>query len=124
MSAASMIATHLNVPHGRMVSAHDFASSLRSGRLSASTKEANAILSALFTETAPRLILRCAREEGASLEATMQLYQETLTQGEMGSPEWESAMQGLLRETSARPDTNHSHLPSETDRPKSLQSRL
>lgn len=93
MSAASMIATHLNVPYGRMVSAYDVASSLTSGRLSASTKEANAILSALFIETAPRLILRCAREEGASLESMNQLYQETLAQGEMRSPEWESALQ-------------------------------
>lgn len=93
-----MIATHLNVPYGRIVNAHDVALSLTLGRLSASTKEANAILSALFIETAPRLILRCAREEGASLDAVRQLYQETLAQGEMRSPEWESAMQVSLTE--------------------------
>lgn len=104
MSAASMIATHLNVPYGRIVSAHDVALSLMSGRLSASTKEANAILSALFIETAPRLILRCAREEGASLDAVRQLYQETLTQGEMRSPEWEGATQTSATNLSAPDD--------------------
>ncbi|WP_082516723.1 hypothetical protein [Acidovorax sp. Leaf78] len=89
MPAASLIATHLNAPYGRIVSAGDVALSLTSGRLSAATKAANDILSGLFAEVEPRLILRCAQEEGAALEAVQRLYEETVVQGCVRSPEWE-----------------------------------
>lgn len=89
MPAASLIATHLNAPYGRIVSARDVALSLISGRLNASTKAANDILSGLFVEIEPRLILRCAREEGAALQAVQELYEESVVRGCMRSPEWE-----------------------------------
>lgn len=60
MSAASLIATHLNAPYGKTVSAWDVAASLKAGCLSASSKEANSLLEALFIEVAPDLILKCA----------------------------------------------------------------
>ena len=58
MSAASLIATHLNAPYGKIVSARDVIASLRSGHFAAASEEANGILEALFTEVSPDLILR------------------------------------------------------------------
>ena len=91
MSAASLIATHLNAPYGEIVSADDVIASLKSGHLSASTKEANGILEALFTEVPPDLILKCADQVQAPLESVNHLYQVTLTLGLMRSQAWEDA---------------------------------
>ena len=81
MSAASLIATHLNAPYGKVVSAWDVAASLRTGCLSASSKKANSLLEALFIEVAPDLILKCADEINASLHMVNCLYLETLDLG-------------------------------------------
>ena len=67
MTAASMIATHLNAPYGPVVTEHDVAESLRRGVPSASTPEANAILEALFVECEASLIQRAAAELGVPL---------------------------------------------------------
>jgi hypothetical protein len=91
MPAAQMIATHLNAPYGRVVSASDVVASLREGRLSAASKSANEILAALFVEVEPRLILRCAEEEGVPISAVQKLYVETLREGLMPVPAWERA---------------------------------
>lgn len=44
MSAASLIANHMNVPYGKIVGEEDVVASFRHGELSASSREANAIL--------------------------------------------------------------------------------
>ena len=67
MTAASMIATHLNAPYGPVVTEHDVAGSLRRGMPSASTPEANAILEARFVECGASLIQRAAAELGVPL---------------------------------------------------------
>ncbi len=96
MSAALLIATHMNVPYGRIVSVQDVVASLRAGRMSAATKEANEILAALFIENAPDLILRCADEEGVSITTVRQLYQDTLARGLMPVLAWEEATRALM----------------------------
>lgn len=92
MSAASMISTHLNVPYGPIVSPQDVVVSLRNGRFSASTKEANDILSALFIEVSCNLILRCSREVGASIDAVSHLYEESIRLTGHRNREWEHAL--------------------------------
>ena len=67
MSAASLIATHLNAPYGPVVTERDVAESLRRGVPSASTTEANAILEALLVECEASLIERAAAELGVPL---------------------------------------------------------
>jgi len=91
MSAASMIAVHLNAPYGPIVSEQDVIESLRSGRFSAKSKIANDILAALFIETYPSLIFRCGREIGASLEAICELYQQSVRLTGLSCQEWEQA---------------------------------
>ena len=92
MSAASLIATHMNAPYGRIVSERDVVTSMQCGRLSASNKASNAILAALFIEVAPDLILRCAKQEQVTLQALEQLYKETLSLGLVPVPDWEKAV--------------------------------
>lgn len=92
MSGASLIANHMNVPYGRIVSASDVAASFRNGCLSASSQTAIEILAPFFHEIEPSLIWRCAREVNASLEMVNRLYAHTLRLGFIpSSPAWEAA---------------------------------
>jgi hypothetical protein len=91
MSGASMISTHLNV-----VTTQDVVVTLRNGHFSASTKEANDILSALFIEVSCDLILRCSREVGASIHLVDQLYRESIRLTGHRNPEWEHALCAAL----------------------------
>lgn len=93
MSAAALIANHMNVPYGKIVSEEDVAASFRHGRLSASSLEANAILAFFFNEIEPSLIIRCARELGVSLQTVNALYKDTLARGCCASPAWEEAVE-------------------------------
>ncbi len=93
MSGASLIANHMNVPYGRIVSAGDVAASFINGYLAGHSKEVNGILAPFFNEIEPSLILRCAREVHAPLEKVNALYQQTLKLGFMPSPAWEEALQ-------------------------------
>lgn len=91
MSGASLIANHMNVPYGRIVSAEDVEASFIKGYLAGHSREANGILAPLFNEIEPSLILRCAQEVKAPLEMVNRLYAHTLSLGFMPSPEWEMA---------------------------------
>lgn len=104
MSGAFLIANHMNVPYGRIVSPSDVVASFRSGRLSASSVTANAILAPFFNEIEPSLIWRCAREVDASLEMVNRLYAHTLSLGFMPSPAWEMASADLQAGIAGRPD--------------------
>ena len=97
MSAASLIATHLNAPYGKIVSARDVIASLRSGHFAAASDEANGILEAMFTEVSPDLILQCADQADAPLERVAHLYEMALELGVMRSPEWEDATSSIRR---------------------------
>lgn len=98
MSGASLIANHMNVPYGRIVSPEDVASSFRNGRLSAKNDFANGILAPFFNEIEPSLILRCAYEVNVSLDTVNDLYAHTLSLGFMPSPEWEQAVARIQRQ--------------------------
>ena len=87
-SAASMIATHMNVPYGRIVDASDVVKCLLSGRFSAASKEAREILCAMFTECDKALIGRAARELQVPAETLAMLYQDSLRMGANAAPEW------------------------------------
>ncbi|MFE1574168.1 hypothetical protein ACFIQG_20515 [Comamonas odontotermitis] len=77
MSAAAMIATHLNAPYGPIVTESDVIQTLTIGRLSASSTQANALLEALFIECELGLIERAVRENGIAIEQ-VRLLRESL----------------------------------------------
>lgn len=89
MSAASMIAMHMNAPYGPFVSEQDVAASLQSGHFSASSHAGNDILSAMFQEVAPALIIKAAVQTHASLATVKMLYSHSLQLGLMPSSDWE-----------------------------------
>ncbi len=90
MSAASLIANHMNAPYGRIITAEDVALSFQVGRLAAHSDKANGLLAGFFNEIEPSLILRCAKETNTSLATVAMLYQQILDLGFMPSPEWEA----------------------------------
>lgn len=87
----------MNAPYGAVVSAQDVIDSLQSGRFSAGDQRAIDILSAMFIESAPGLILRCANEVGAAQAALQQLYQQSVQVTGLRCLDWE-ATQGDLFE--------------------------
>ena len=99
LSAARLIAAHMNAPYGQIVSAADVVASLKSGHFAASTKEANGILEALFTEISPDLIMKCAEQIQAPLEMVNRLYHASLSLGIMRSQEWEDSTSSVMAMT-------------------------
>lgn len=97
MTAAALIATHLNAPYGRIVSETDVIDSLKSGCFSASSRAANDILAAIFLETSPRLIWRCARETGATVEAISRLYRDSILRTGHAFSEFEESLNLCLK---------------------------
>ena len=91
MSAAHMIATHMNSPYGPVVCEQDVVDSLRSGRFQGKGEIAAAILEAIFLENEPGLILRAAQEVSATQEALQQLYRESVRLTHMRCERWEQA---------------------------------
>lgn len=92
----SMAVTHLNAPYGAIVCARDIIDSLSQGELRAASSKAAAILSYLFVEVEPRLVMQCAMESGSSLPMANQLYSNTIKGGAPRSPLWESSIKDLL----------------------------
>ena len=92
----SMAVTHLNAPYGAIVCARDLVDSLSHGELRAASAKATAILSYLFIEVEPRLVMRCAIESGSSLPKANQLYSDTIKSGAPRSALWESSIKDLL----------------------------
>lgn len=92
----SMAMAHLNAPYGAIVCADDLASSLALGELRASSAKASAILSYLFVEVEPRLVMQCAREAGSSLPKANQLYLSTVQGGAPRSALWETSVKDVL----------------------------
>lgn len=92
----SMAVAHLNAPYGEIVSPGDLIESLSQGELRAASPKAAAILSYLFVEVEPRLVMRCAMESGSSLPMANQLYSDTIKGGAPRSALWESSVKALL----------------------------
>ena len=95
MTAAALIACHMNVPYGHVLDEQDVWNSLRNGKLSAGSERADAILAAMFCEVEPATIVRCAVEIKVPIAQVNRLYQETLGRGNLRSPAWEQAVEAL-----------------------------
>jgi hypothetical protein len=95
MTAVALIVGHMNAPYGSVLDEQAVCDSLRSGKLSARSEPANAILAAMFCEIEPQLIVRCAVETKVPIAQVNRLYEETLAQGLMRCPAWEHAVEML-----------------------------
>lgn len=91
-----MAVTHLNAPYGAIVCASDLIESLSHGELRANSAKAAAILSYLFVEVEPRLVMQCAMESGSSLSLANKLYSDTIKSGAPRSASWESSIKDRL----------------------------
>lgn len=89
---------HLNASLGRVLTVEQLASALRAGsvRRTSPSPAAAALISSLFTELAPNLILRCAAEAGADVEQVNQLYEEALADALPRAPAWETSVGHFL----------------------------
>ncbi len=91
-----MAVTHLNAPYGSIVCPGDLIDSLRQGELRAASPKAAAVLSYLFVEVEPRLVMKCAVESGSTLMMANRLYLCTIQEGAPRSAPWESSVKDLL----------------------------
>ncbi len=85
---------HLNTPVGPLVKPEHLALALREGSVShvqagSRTEAVRGLLLTLFVETAPALILGCAREAGADLCSVDRLYQEAISDHLPRVKDWE-----------------------------------
>lgn len=96
MKAAALISSHLNAPFGAVLVESDVLDSLKKGRLSGQTEQANAVLGGMFVEVEPRLIARCALEAHVTIEHANSLYQDTVANAFPRCPHWESAVGFLV----------------------------
>jgi len=96
MTAAALIACHMNAPYGPVLDEKAVWDSLREGKLSAASEKANAILAGIFCEVRPELIVRCVVEAKIPMIQANSLYQETVACGFARCPAWEQAMEVFL----------------------------
>jgi ribosome-binding ATPase YchF (GTP1/OBG family) len=95
--------THLNAPVGLVVSRENLQEVLRAGKLSVvSDQKAVAVLSYLFVELDPQLIVRCANEateersRRMAIKKANELYEDTVRRRVPRSIEWERSVMHLL----------------------------
>lgn len=74
----------------------DVLNSLRNGRLSGQTEQANAVLGGMFVEVEPRLIARCVLEAHATIKQANLLYLDTIAHSFPKCPQWESSVEFLV----------------------------
>ena len=96
MTAVALISSHLNAPFGAVLMESDVLESLRNGRLSGRTEQANAVLGGMFVEVEPRLIARCAREAKVTISQANCLYLDTVAHAFPKCPQWESSVEFLV----------------------------
>jgi hypothetical protein len=89
MSAASLIANHLNAPYGRIVTEGDVLSAIRDGSTVGLSDMKSSLISSMFTECRPELIARCASEAGINLKGANDLYLSILNSDGVQSLDWE-----------------------------------
>lgn len=97
-AALHLVTGHLNVPVGPVLSAAQLATALRAGSVAPLRDDprAAALVSSLFVDASPDLILRAALEAAAPVSAVQRLYQETQADHLPRVPEWEEAVECLL----------------------------
>lgn len=96
--ALNLVVGHLNVPVGSMLRAAQLATALRAGSIGPleDTPGVAALISSLFVDTSPDLILRAALEARAPVAKVQRLYLETLVDHLPRVPAWEEAVECLL----------------------------
>ena len=96
-SGLDMAVTHLNAPVGPVLTREELISALRLGRLAPIQRpEACALVTYLFAELEPSLIVRCVREAGSDLRRAHDLYEDTLRAKAPRSLNWERSVEHLL----------------------------
>lgn len=93
MPALGLIVTHLNAPVGPILTVAHLQAVLNAGSLAAVAHEPpviTALLSSLFVEISPPLILRAMIEVGSDHQRLQRLYQETLALGLPAVPYWQA----------------------------------
>ena len=95
-SALDLAVTHLNAPVGQVLTRSDLSQALRTGSLSPVPHQAAALITYLFVEIEPQLIVRCVNEMHSGLAQANGLYEETLKASAPRVPAWENAVRHLL----------------------------
>lgn len=93
--------SHLNASVGSVLTAEQLAVALRAGSAhhahhAPPSATAAALISSMFTELGPGLILRCAVEAGADVQHVNQLYEEALADAIPRAPAWEQSVEHFL----------------------------
>lgn len=98
ISSLSVATGHLNASVGPVLDIGTLAAALRLGSAheAGASPDAAALISTLFVELTPDLILRCAAEANSDVFAANALYQEALEDRLPPVPEWERAIQNFL----------------------------
>lgn len=93
-----LVVTHLNVPVGNVLTADQLALALRKGSVASlsDSPHAAALISGLFAELSPQLILHAAAEAKADLAHVEQLYRESLAASMPRVASWEHAVEHML----------------------------
>jgi hypothetical protein len=97
VSALDLAVTHLNAPVGRVLTPADLSEALKSGSVASIHRaDAAALITYMFVELDPSLIIRCVNELRSGLIAANGLYEETLKANAPRSPAWEKSVRHLL----------------------------
>jgi hypothetical protein len=94
----NLAVTHLNAPVGEVLTTEQLALALRQGSVASLSKypEAVALISSLFGELPPQLILHAAAEAHADLLHVERLYEESLAAAMPRVTRWEHAVEHML----------------------------
>jgi len=97
-SPLELAVNHLNASVGPVLEPAQLSHALRVGsvREMSAPPLAAALVSSLFVELSPSLIMQCAAEAGATLSRVNQLYRETLADALPPVRGWEEAVGHLL----------------------------
>jgi hypothetical protein len=89
---------HLNASVGSVLTVEQLAKALRAGTTDviADAPTAAALVSYLFTELEPKLIVLCAREADSDVRHADMLYREGLAQAMPRVPAWENSIRYLV----------------------------
>ena len=97
----SVAVTHLNTSVRPALTVDQLAGALRAGSVDAlaDAPTAAALVTSLFVETDPRLIVLCAYEAGTDVDHANMLYLESVRHAMPRVDAWEKSVRFLLKET-------------------------
>lgn len=97
-SSLQLAVGHLNASVGSVLTPEQLAAALRSGSAHNSTTSpaAAALISSLFAELSPDLILQCAAEAAADIHHVNHLYREALADALPPVRVWEASVEHFI----------------------------